>query len=321
MQILSPRTVFAALVLTLFAAMPWLANTFDQSHYQDVFARIMIWSIAAVSLNLMLGFGGMVSFGHALYLGVAGYAVGIAAHHEITNAWLQWSIGLLSCALISAIFGAISLRTRGVYFIMITMALSQMVYFLIISAEEYGSDDGLVIYARSDFGLAWLDLNDAMIRYYLIFVLLIGCLYFSYRLVNSRFGMVVRGARSNQDRVEAMGYSTYWYRLTCFVIAGVMCGIAGLLSANVEEFISPDTLHWTRSGELIFMVVLGGMGSVFGPVTGALVFHLLSKELAEITTHWHLVFGPFLVLIVLFAPRGIDSLFGLSRGIGGRADK
>ena len=310
MSIVSARNAFTAAVLLLFALVPWLAAWFDQPYYQDVFVRIIIWAIAAVSLNLILGFGGMVSFGHALYLGLAGYTVGILAYHEITNAWLQWPVALLVCALVALIFGAISLRTRGVYFIMITMSLSQMVYFFTISLEEYGSDDGLVIYERSNFGLSWFSLDEPLHLYYLAFVALVGCVYLSSRLVQSRFGMVVRGARSNQARVEAMGYRTYRYQLVCFVIAGVMCGVAGLLSANMETFISPDTMHWTRSGELIFMVVLGGMGSVFGPVGGALVFWLLSEILAGFTEHWHLVFGPFLVLVVLFAPRGINSLLG-----------
>ena len=304
------RATVTVLVLGLFAAVPAITAWLDAPYYQDVFARVMIWGIAAVSLNLILGFGGMVSFGHALYLGVAGYVVGIAAYHEWISGWIQWPVALLTSALVALVFGAISLRTRGVYFIMITMALSQMVYFLAISAEEYGSDDGLVIYERSDFGLDWFDLNNALHLYYLIFAVLLICLYFTRRIVNSRFGVVIRAAKSNEARVLAMGYAVYRYRLVCFVIAGVMCGAAGVLSANMEAFISPDAMHWTRSGELIFMVVLGGMGSVFGPVTGALVFWLLSEILAGFTEHWHLIFGPFLILVVLFAPRGLDSLLG-----------
>jgi len=304
------RNFVTVLVLMLFASIPAITTWLGAPYYQDVFARVMIWGIAALSLNLILGFGGMVSFGHALYLGVAGYVVGIAAYHEVISGWVQWPLALLASALVALVFGAVSLRTRGVYFIMITMALSQMVYFLTISAEEYGSDDGLVIYERSDFGLEWFDLNDALTLYYLIFAILIICLYVTWRLVNSRFGVVIRAARSNEPRVLAMGYAVYRYRLVCFVIAGVMCGAAGILSANMETFISPDAMHWTRSGELIFMVVLGGMGSVFGPVSGALVYWLLSEVLAGFTEHWHLIFGPFLILVVLFAPRGLDSLLG-----------
>lgn len=304
------RAFVTVLVLVLFAAVPAVTAWVDAPYYQDVFARVMIWAIAAVSLNLILGFGGMVSFGHALYLGTAGYVVGIAAYHQWVSAWVQWPLALLASALVALVFGAISLRTRGVYFIMITMALSQMVYYLVISAEEYGSDDGLVIYERSDLGLEWFDLNNPLDLYYLIFVVLLICLYVTWRVVNSRFGVVIRAARSNEARVLSMGFAVYRYRLVCFVIAGVMCGAAGILSANMEAFISPDAIHWTRSGELIFMVVLGGMGSVFGPVSGALVFWLLSEVLASFTEHWHLVFGPFLILVVLFAPRGIDSLLG-----------
>lgn len=311
------KRLFVAFVLGLCAAMPFIAEAIDEPFYQDVFARMMIWGIAAISLNLILGFGGMVSFGHAIYLGVGGYTVGILAHHEILNGWIQWPIGLAVSAVVALVFGAISLRTRGVYFIMITMALAQMVYFLLVSIEEYGSDDGLIIYERSDFGLSFFDLNEPLHLYYAIFVTMVLALLVSWRLIESRFGRVIRGARSNEARVEAMGFRTYHYKLVCFVVAGVMCGAAGLLSANVETFISPDALHWTRSGELIFMVVLGGMGSLFGPVAGAMVFWLLSEVLTRVTEHWHLIFGPFLVLVVLFAPRGVDGLLEWRRS--GRA--
>jgi len=150
-------------------------------------------------------------------------------------------------------------------------------------------------------------------RYYLIFAFMIACLYFSYRLVNSRFGYVIRGIRSNETRMEVIGYPTFRYRLACFVIAGAMCTVAGVLSANVEKFVSPDIMHWTRSGELIFMVVLGGMASIMGPITGALVFWLLSEVLSRITEHWHLIFGPFLIAVVLLSPRGIDGLLNTKK--------
>lgn len=304
------RSLFGLVVLVSFASVPMVAEAMDELFYRDVFARMMIWAIAAVSLNLILGFGGMVSFGHAVYMGIGAYTVGILAYHDVTSGWIQWPLGLGVCALVALAFGAISLRTRGVYFIMITMALAQMVYYLSISVEEYGSDDGLSIHERSDFGLSFYSLDEPIHLYYTIFVVLLVSLFVSWRVVGSRFGAVVRGAKSNEARVEAMGFSTYGYRLTCFVLAGVMCGAAGLLSANLEAFVSPDEMHWKASGELIFMVVLGGMGTLFGPVAGAMVFWLLSEFLAGITEHWHLIFGPFLVLVVLFAPGGIDALLG-----------
>ena len=303
-----PRALFAIALLALCAFMPPMAAALDAPFYTDLFARMMISAIAAVSLNLILGYGGMISFGHAVFLGIGGYTVGILAYHEIESAWVQWPLALGISALVGLVFGAISLRTRGVYFIMITMALAQMVYYLAVSAEEYGSDDGLVIYERSGFGTELYDLNEPLHLYYTIFAALLLSLLVSWRITESRFGMVITGARSNEVRMEAIGFSTYRYRLTCFVIAGVMCGMAGILSANREDFVSPDLMHWMNSGELIFMVVLGGMGSLFGPLAGALAYKLLSEFLSRLTEHWHLIFGPFLVLVVLFARGGIYGL-------------
>ena len=309
----SRRRLLGALVIGACAIVPLAATVFEEPYYINLFARLMIWAIAAISLNLILGYGGMISFGHALYLGIGAYVVGICAYYDINSAFIQISTAIGVGVLVSLIFGGISLRTRGVYFIMITMALTQMVYFLTISIEKFGSDDGLIIYNRSDFGTDLLNLDNPFHRYYLIFAVMIACLYFSHRLIQSRFGYVIRGAKSNETRMEVLGFSTFRYRLVCFIIAGVMCTLAGVLSANVEKFVSPDVMHWTRSGELIFMVVLGGMASILGPLTGALVFWLLSEVLSRITEHWHIIFGPFLILVVLLSPRGIDGLLALKR--------
>lgn len=312
----TPRTMFTIAVLALCAFVPVLAPLVGEPFYVTVFARIMIWGIAAASLNLILGYGGMVSFGHASYLGIGGYAVGIAAYHEVTSGFIQWPLALIASGLVALVFGAICLRTRGVYFIMITLAFAQMLYFLGVSAEEYGSDDGLNIDAPSNFA-GLIDLNDGLTLYYVIFLSLLFSLFLIQRIVNSRFGMVVRGSKSNDVRMQAIGFPTYRYRLACFVVAGMICGLAGILQANLEKFVSPDMMHWTRSGELIFMVVLGGMGSLIGPVTGALVFLLLADTLAGLTEHWHIIFGPFLILVVLFVRGGIDGLFGRRADAGG----
>ena len=309
----SRRRLLGVLVVGTCAIVPLAATVFEEPYYINLFARLMIWAIAAISLNLILGYGGMISLGHALYLGIGAYVVGICAYYNINSAFIQISTAIGVAVLVSLIFGGISLRTRGVYFIMITMALTQMVYFLTISIEKFGSDDGLIIYDRSDFGTDLLNLDNPFHRYYLIFAVMIACLYFSHRLIQSRFGYVIRGAKSNETRMEVLGFSTFRYRLACFIIAGVMCTLAGVLSANVEKFVSPDVMHWTRSGELIFMVVLGGMASILGPLTGALVFWLLSEVLSRITEHWHIIFGPFLILVVLLSPRGIDGLLALKR--------
>ena len=311
----SPRGAFNLILVLLCALMPFMAPLIGQDFYTDVFARTMVWAIAAVSLNLIMGYGGMISFGHAVYIGVGGYAVGILTFHGIENAYIQWPVALAASGLVALIFGAISLRTRGVYFIMITLAFTQMVHFFSVSLEKYGSDDGLTIDARSDFSIPFFDLNDGITLYYLIFVLMMLSIYTTHKIVNSRFGMVIRGAMSNDDRMRSIGYPTYGYKLTAFVIAGVMCGLSGILSANLEDFVSPDMMSWPRSGDLIFMVVLGGMGTIFGPLGGAIVFWLLSEFLSDITEHWHLIFGPFLILVVLFARGGLE---GIIDQLGGR---
>ena len=309
------RGVVGTLVVGTCMLVPIIATLIDEPYYMNLFARLMIWAIAAISLNLILGYGGLISFGHALYLGIGAYAVGICSYYDINNIFIQVPIALGVATIISFVFGGISLRTRGVYFIMITMALTQMIYYLSISIEEYGSDDGLIIYVRSEFGTNIINLDNPFHRYYLIFLVMVGCLYLTYRLIHSRFGYVIRGAKSNELRMEVIGHSTFRYRLVCFMIAGVMCTLAGVLSANVEKFVSPDVMHWTRSGELIFMVVLGGMASILGPLTGAMVFWLISEILARFTEHWHIIFGPFLILVVLLSPRGIDGMLG-KRGSG-----
>lgn len=310
--ITSRRGIVTLAVFAVIGLMPVLGPALGQPFYVDVFTRVMIWGIAAVSLNLILGYGGMISFGHAAYLGLAGYTIGIMSDAGIDNGFLQWPLALAVCGLAALIIGAICLRTRGLYFIMITLAFGQMIFFLAVSSDRYGSNDGLPIYARSEFGVggAEFDLGNGTLFYYVTFVLLLASIYVVYRIVNSRFGMVIRGAKSNEARLNAIGVSTYRYKLTAFVIAGVMCGVAGVLMANFERFVSPDTMDWPRSGEMIFMVVLGGIGSLFGPVLGAVVFLLLSEILSNIWEAWNLIFGPFLILVVLFARGGVNSLLG-----------
>ncbi len=309
MMTFNRRNVCSASLLLALALAPLILD--GQPFYIGVLSRAMILSIAALSLNLILGYGNMVSFGHAAYIGIGAYTVGIFAYYEIYDGFIQWPVGLAASAAVALIFGAISLRTKGVYFIMITLALTQMIYFLGVSVDEYGADDGLVIDVRSEFG-GLLDLENRITLYYAIFVILLAVIAGMHRLVNSRFGMVIRGARSNEERMRALGYPVDGYKLAAFVIAGTICGLAGLLLGNYTNFVNPDMMHWTRSGELIFMVVLGGMGSVFGPVFGAIAFLLLEEFLSDLTVHWQIIFGPFLILVVLFARGGIDSLLGRS---------
>ncbi len=307
-QILIVIGIFAVL-----AFVPAIAEWTEVPFYADFGRRIMILSIGALSLNLIMGYGGMISFGHAAFVGIGAYTVGICAEHGLANGFLQWPLALAASAVFALVFGAISLRTRGVYFIMITLALAQMMYFLGVSLDRYGGDDGLPLSEPSDFA-GLIDLSDKANLYYLVFVLLILCLWISHRMVNSRFGMVIQGARSNEARMEAIGFPTFRYKLTAFVIAGVMAGLSGVLLANHTYFVNPDMMHWTRSGDLIIMVLLGGMGSLAGPIVGAVVFLLLEELLAGVTEYWQLIFGPFLIVVVLFARGGLLGFFGRKEG-------
>ena len=296
------RHVVTALVLLALAVMP----LWGQAFYQDIANRLMILAIAALSLNLALGYGGMISFGHAAYLGIGAYCVGIPAYYEVYSGFIHFPLAIGMAALFALLSGLICLRTTGVYFIMITMAFAQMLFFAFVSIETYGGDDGLVIELRSEFApLPWLNLEDNATLYYVTWACLLLCLYALHRIVQSRFGMVIEGAKGNERRMQAMGFHTYRYRLTCYVISGAMCGLAGALLGNFTNFISPEMMDWTRSGELIFMVVLGGVGSWFGPVLGAAAFLVLEEVLSGLTIYWQLIFGLFLLAVVLFARGGI----------------
>ena len=327
---LTPRNVAVASVIAFLILLPIYAHAIGNLFLLSLFTRIVILAMAAVSLNLIMGFGGMVSFGHAAYVGIGGYVVGILAYEGIPSGFVQWPLALIVSALLALGIGALCLRTRGVYFIMITLAFAQMIYYIAVALDRYGGDDGLTIYNRSQFaGLA--NLSNKTFFYYLCLALLLGTVYLVWRIVNSRFGLVIQGARSNDRRMNAIGFPTFRYKLACFVIAGTICGLSGVLLANHTDFISPAMMHWTRSGDLIVMAVLGGMGSVFGPVLGAVallvleealpqligvVAHLLTgKDVAAAREYWQLILGPMLLLIVLYARGGIDGMLAsLRRG-------
>ncbi|MGH8742062.1 MAG: branched-chain amino acid ABC transporter permease, partial [Burkholderiales bacterium] len=294
------KYLFWGVIILVLAALPYVADQLGQRFYIDLVRRIMIFAIAAVSLNLILGYGGMVSFGHAAYFGTGGYAVAIFAFYGLNNGLLQWGVAIGASALVALAIGAVSIRTSGLYFIMITLAFTQMLYYLGISIEEYGGDDGIRLKTRSEFPL--IDLNDPLHFYYLVLALLLLSVFIVHRLVNSRFGMVLRATKSNEARALAIGFSPYRYRLTAFVIAGAMGGLAGALLVNQVDFLTPEYMHWTRSGEIMFMVILGGMGTSAGPVLGSFAFLLLEDILSNwrdprwIGDHWQVILGPLLVL-------------------------
>src|SRR5689334_8880371 len=272
----TPRIGLNIAVIATLAVVPAFAALTGNTFAVTLFTRVVILAIAALSLNLIMGFGGMVSFGHAAYLGIGGCAVGILAKEGVASGFVQWPIAVAVASFYALIVGALSLRTRGVYFIMITLAFAQMIYYVAIGLDRYGGDDGLTIYRRSQFG-DLINLSNKTAFYYLCLVLLLLAVYIVWRIVNSRFGMVIQGARSNDRRMRAIGFPTYRYKLVCFVIAGTICGLAGALLANHTDFISPAIMHWTRSGDLIVMAVLGGMGTVLGPVLGAVALVALEE--------------------------------------------
>jgi branched-chain amino acid transport system permease protein len=311
---LSPRFAVNVAIVTLLALVPVYAALTANPFVMTLFTRVLILALAALSLNLIMGFGGMVSFGHAAYLGIGGYAVGILAKEGVGSGFVQWPVAVAASALYALVVGALSLRTRGVYFIMITLAFAQMIYYVAIGLDRYGGDDGLTIYHNSQFG-GLLDLSNKTLFYYLCFGLLLAGTYLVWRIVNSRFGLVIRGARSNERRMRAIGFPTFRYKLACFVIAGAMCGLAGALLANFTNYISPALMHWTRSGDLIVMAVLGGMNAMFGPLIGAMTFLLLEEALSHVTDYPNLIIGPLLLIVAIYVNGGIDGLIsGARRG-------
>ncbi|MCY4150402.1 MAG: branched-chain amino acid ABC transporter permease [Gammaproteobacteria bacterium] len=302
-------------LLVLLAVAPWIFQWTDQPFLLDLLSRGLILAIAATSLNLIMGYGGMVSLGHAAFIGIGAYCVGIPAYYDLYNGWFHLGLTIVVSAVFALLAGAVSLRTRGVYFIMITLAFSQMVYFAFVSLEEYGGDDGLVIYLRSEFP-DFLTMQGPVALYYWIFATLLLTLFLVHRLVRARFGRVIAGAKHNEQRMQSLGFDTYRYRLTCYVISGVTCGLAGMLLGNFTGFISPEMMSWIRSGELIFMVVMGGSGFLFGPLVGTGAFVILEQYLPEFMKflnpswleYWHLPFGLLLVLLVLFGKGGIHGM-------------
>ena len=302
----SPRPIAASLFLLALALVPAVAIAIGESFYITLASRVLIFAVGAVALNLVLGYGGLVSFGHALYIGLGAYAVGILTAHGVGNGWLHIATALAVCAVVAWITGSICLRCTGIAFIMITLAFAQMFYFLGVSLKQYGGDDGMQIAARSDF--APLSIESATGLYYFCFFLLLATLYLSWRLVHAPFGRVVRAARSNARRMRMLGFPVLRYQVTAYVISGCLCGIAGLLLANLTRFMSPAYMYWTTSGDLVVMVLLGGISTIVGPVVGAAAYVLLETVVSSYTEHWMIVTGPVVVLIALLAKRGLYGL-------------
>lgn len=294
------------LLLAFMLAFPLAANALGQEFYIGVASRLMIFALVATSLNLILGFGGMVSMGHAAYFGAGAYTVGILMQHGVLSAWVSWPLAVLVGAVLALFIGIISLRTKGVYFIMITLAFAQMIYYIFVGLKAYGGEDGLSLTQRSEIGL---NLTSDTTFYYVVLALISAALFFVYRLINSRFGRVVQAVRENETRMEAIGYPVLRYKLVCFVIAGALASLAGALLANQNLMVSPSLVHWTQSGSLMVMVILGGTGYFFGGIIGATVMLMLEEILSAYTIHWQLILGCILLGVVLLLPNGLASLF------------
>ncbi len=316
--------IWAGLVLLL--ALPALAQGLGIDYAVGIATRMLIFGLVGASLNLILGYGGMVSFGHAAFFGAGAYVVAILSQHATygeplltwpfviegtESALIAWPLAMAVSAFLALLIGLVSLRTSGLYFIMITLAFAQMIYFFFISLRAYGGEDGISLFARSSAGP--IDLGNTVQFYYVVLALLLLALFLQGRLVASRFGRVLLGVRDNERRMQALGFPTYRYKLAGFVIAGAVAGLAGALIANQTEFVSPSFLDWQRSGEILVIVILGGMGRLCGPVAGAFAFLLLEEVLSAWTEHWMIVLGPILILVVLFARGGIWGLIDRRR--------
>jgi branched-chain amino acid transport system permease protein len=291
-------------IFLVFAALPVAAPFAGGEHLLSLGSRVMIFAIAAVALDLLIGYGALISFGHAAFIGLGAYAVGILAAHGIGDALVSLPVALAVSALYAFLTGLVCLRTKGVYFIMITLAFGQMAFFTASSLAPYGGDDGLTLAARSTLaGLPLLKNERAF--YYVVLLCLLATYLFCRVLVASRFGRVLRGAKENPVRMAAMGFDVYRFQLATYVIAGMIGGLSGFLLANASEFVSPAYMSWQRSGELIVMVLLGGLGSLNGAIIGTAAYLLTEEWLSGFTEHWKVIFGPVLVLVVLFARGGL----------------
>ena len=296
---------WSGLVLLALIALPFVANSFGEAFYIALATRILIFALAATSLNLILGFGGMVSFGHAAFLGVGAYTVVILSQMGVVDAWVAWPTAMVVAGLFALLIGAVSLRTQGVYFIMITLAFAQMMYYLVVSFKAYGGDDGMSLPARSRIG--FLDMFNDTHFYYVTLLACVAVLVLIARVLNARFGHVLQAIRENEVRMQSLGYAVFRYKLCAFVMSGALAGLAGALLANQSGFVSPAMMQWSQSGMLMMMVILGGVGHLYGGIWGAIVFLLLEETLSHFTIHWQLGLGALLLMVVLLLPNGLTS--------------
>jgi len=306
--------VLPVAIFLIFAVVPLFAAFKAETYVLGLVTRVMIFAIAALALDLLIGYGALVSFGHAAFVGLGAYTIGILSSHGITEVLFALPATLVVSVLFAWATGVVCLRTKGVYFIMITLAFSQMVYFTASSLAPYGGDDGLTIRARTTL-LGWPIFGNDRALYYITFACLLGAYLLCRALVASRFGRVYRGARENPLRVASIGFEVYRYQLVAYLFAGALGGLSGFLLGNATDFVSPAYMSWQRSGELLIMVILGGLGTLNGAIIGAATFILSEEWLSGYTEHWKVIFGPALVLVAVFARGGLIGLFAKLRGV------
>lgn len=299
------RTLAVALSLLAFALVPIYAWATGDVYALTLFGRILVFVLAATGLNLALGYGGMVSFGHALYIGLGAYSVAILTLMGLHSGWLHLITAVAVSGLVAIPVGWVALRTQGIAFIMITLAFAQLFFYIFISLKNFGGDDGVSLSQVSNFG----PLTGNIYALYLsLLVTALIVLWVLMRLVRSPFGLVLRATKVSERRVNAVGLNSLPYRLAAYVFSAQVCALAGFFLANLTGFVSPDYLKWSISGELIVMVLLGGLGKVFGPLVGATALLLIEGFLKALTEHWPLILGPLIVLMVIFLRRGLWSL-------------
>lgn len=310
---LSASDGVAVAIFVMLAVVPFAARFGPEAYVLNLATRVVIFAIAAVSLDFIVGYGALVSFGHAAFVGLGAYAAGILASHGIGDALIALPAAILLSTVFAVATGVVCLRTKGVYFIMITLAFSQMAFFIASSLSPYGGDDGMTLQARDTVAGFPLMKTDGALYYFAL-----ACLLATYllcrMLIASRFGRVLRGARQNPARMAALGFEAFRFQLVAYATAGALAGVAGFLLANATNFVSPAYMSWQRSGELIIMVVLGGLGTLYGAIIGAATFILAEEWLSGLTEHWKMIFGPFLILVVVFARGGLVGLVSLIAG-------
>lgn len=307
MKEVRPATRIEVALLVAAAVLPFILQALGEDYYIGFATRLLIFALAATGLNFIVGYCGMVAFGHAAFFGIGAYAVALMMTAGIFSAWITWPVAVAAAALAALLIGAVSLRTRGVYFIMITLAFAQMIYYSVISLEFAGGDDGLSLEQRST--LAPLDLANDATLYWVTLALLSVCLIALKRLAASRYGRALTGLRQNETRMAALGYPVQHIKLVCFVVGSAVAGLAGALLANQNGMASPSQLYWTQSGMLLVMVILGGVGQRFGGMLGAIALLGLEEVLGRVTEHSHFYVGLALLAVVLFAPRGLAGLW------------